>query len=398
MDPSEARIPEAPISVQQGTHLATQPVLARPVRTNAALAVFAVIGIVLGALALLVVFGYFVAVLGVAGFVVAAVIALIPLGIVALGVRWVDRWEPEPRAIMLFAFLWGAGVSVLLALIIDGEIQNVIASFGGSSDAFVFLQAAVQAPIVEETAKGLGVLLIFLFARRHFDGPVDGIVYAACVGAGFAFSENIQYFAVAILEGDGSFGEIAGVFVVRGLMSPFAHVMFTALTGFAIGLAARRTGIAAGVGAFFIGLAAAVLLHAFWNGALFFVPDFFGYYVLVQVPLFVLGVLFVVYLRRQEERLTFARLHEYAATGWFNPAEVGALATATGRRTAQRWAASHGLSAQMRRYIRDSTKLAFFRQRLVDGDVPIDGQAHEAELLRAVVASRRALQGIPLQR
>ncbi|WP_224760690.1 MULTISPECIES: PrsW family intramembrane metalloprotease [unclassified Salinibacterium] len=397
MDSSESRIPEAPISVQQGTHLATQPVLARPVRANGALGALAVVGILLGALALLTVFGYFVAVLGVAGFVVSAVIALVPLGIVALGVRWVDTWEPEPRVILLFAFLWGAGVSVLLALIIDGEIQSVIASFGGSTDSFVFLQAAVQAPIVEETAKGLGVLLIFLVARRHFDGPVDGIVYAACIGAGFAFTENIQYFAIAILESEGSFGDIAGVFIVRGLMSPFAHVMFTALTGFAIGLAARRAGIAAGLGAFVVGLVAAILLHAFWNGALFIVPDFFGYYVLVQVPLFVLGTLFVVYLRRQEQRLTFARLHEYAATGWFNPAEVAALATATGRRTAKRWAASHGLSSQMRRYIRDSTRLAFFRQRMVTGQVPLDPQAHEAELLRAVVASRRALQGIPLR-
>ena len=398
MDPSTTRIPEAPISVQQGTHLATQPVLSRPVRRNLALGVLSVLGVSLGALALLAVFGYFVAVLGATGFVVAAIIALVPLGIVLLGVRWVDRWEPEPRVIMLFAFLWGAGVSVLLALVIDGEIRNLVAALGGSTESYEFAQAVVQAPIVEETAKGLGVLLIFLFARRHFDGPVDGIVYAACVGAGFAFTENIQYFGIAILERDGTFGDIASVFIVRGLMSPFAHVMFTALTGFAIGLAARRPGIGAALGTFFGGLLAAIALHAFWNGALYVVPDFLGYYLLVQVPLFILGILLVVYLRREEQRLTFDRLREYANSGWFNPAEIGTLATPAGRRTAKRWAASHGLSAQMRRYIHDATALAFFRQRVLHGRTSVDHQAHENELLRTMVASRRALQGIPIRR
>ena len=49
------------------------------------------------------------------------------------------------------------------------------------------------APVTEETLKGLGVLLIYLFRRREFDGIIDGIVYAGLIGAGFAFSENILY-------------------------------------------------------------------------------------------------------------------------------------------------------------------------------------------------------------
>ena len=54
---------------------------------------------------------------------------------------------------------------------------------------------------MEEFGKGLGVFLIFVTARRAFDGPVDGIVYGALIGAGFAFTENIQYFAIGFLEG-----------------------------------------------------------------------------------------------------------------------------------------------------------------------------------------------------
>ena len=94
----------------------------------------------------------------------------------------------------------------------------------------------MQAPLVEESAKGLGVLLLLWFNRRNFDGPVDGIVYAASVAAGFAFSENILYFGRRSCS-TASDRDFAVIFIARGLFSPFAHALFTACTGFALGLA-----------------------------------------------------------------------------------------------------------------------------------------------------------------
>jgi hypothetical protein len=70
-------------------------------------------------------------------------------------------------------------------------------------------------------------------------------------------------------------------------------------------------------------------LHALWNGSALF-ADFFHLYVTLQVPLFVAFVLGIVALRREEARLTRARLSEYAAAGWFTPAEVDLLATPAG--------------------------------------------------------------------
>ena len=87
--------------------------------------------------------------------------------------------------------------------IIDLGVQLAVAFAepgGGPDEA---MQAVVQAPLVEETAKGIGVLLIFAFSRSHFDGPVDGLVYAATAAAGFAFTENILYFGAALAEGGG---------------------------------------------------------------------------------------------------------------------------------------------------------------------------------------------------
>lgn len=250
--------------------------------------------------------------------------------------------------------------------------------------------AVVQAPIVEEVWKGLGVFLLFLLARRAFDGPVDGIVYGALVGAGFAFSENIQYFGLSLIEGGGE--QLTVTFVVRGLLSPFAHAMFTAMTGFAIGLIARRHGSAsAAFGAGALGLIGAILLHALWNGSATF-ADFFGLYFTLQVPLFIGFILVIVALRREEARLTRERLSEYAAAGWFTPEEVTMLATPAGRKVGLAWAA--GLRGDrrplMRTFIKDATELAAVRQRAITGRDPLAKDDERALLIRTR-ATRAAL-------
>lgn len=384
-------VSRAPESVRTEAASVAQPGFAvAPRRTNPFLVVLAVLGFIALALVLLVVLAYLIIALGTAGAVVGGLLALVPLAIVLLGIRWIDRWEPEPRTALAFAFLWGAGASVLIALAVDAEIQNAVAAVGGPGPGFDFFGAAVQAPIVEEVGKGLGVLILFWAVRRHFDGPVDGIVYAACVGGGFAFTENILYFGQSLL--DGSTATTVETFVVRGLMSPFAHVMFSACLGAALGVAARRTGAFGVLGYFVLGLVPAVLLHAFWNGALFFVGDFYGYYLLVQVPLFLIGVGIVVMLRGQERRLTEARLAEYAAVGWLHPQEVAMIASSAGRRQATAWAQRHGVGALMAAFIRDATRLAYARQRILGDRDAIGARADEATLLAALARSRHALR------
>jgi RsiW-degrading membrane proteinase PrsW (M82 family) len=249
----------------------------------------------------------------------------------------------------------------------------VIAALGGPGPSYEFFSAVVQAPVIEEAGKALGILVIFWVARRHFDGPIDGLVYAAWIAGGFAFTENILYFGSELVSLDGSSVSLFQMFLVRGLMAPFAHVMFTACIGIALGFAARSTRASSGVGIFAVGFTLAIGLHALWNGALFFVNDFFGYYAIVQFPLFVIAIVIVIYLRKQEEKLTFDRLAEYASVGWFNPEEVAVLATARGRRQALVWAAQKNKRGAMKAYIRAT--------------------ADEAALRDAVVEARKALTG-----
>ncbi|MFS0714395.1 PrsW family intramembrane metalloprotease [Microbacterium sp. 2P01SA-2] len=331
---------------------------------------------------------YLVSFLGWFASIVGAVLALLPLLGVLWAVRIVDRWEPEPPRLLWLALGWGAIASVVIALAVD-LLVTIVA--GPARDPFAqALGSVVQAPIVEEIAKGLGILLILRLGRRYFDGPVDGVVYGAMIGAGFAFTENILYFADSLIAG--GLAQVSVTFVLRGILSPFAHVMFTAATGFAVGLAVRRGARGAAVfGPWATGLAVAILLHALWNGSAAF-ADFFALYATLQVPLFIGFVLGVLLLRREEARLTRERLHDYAAAGWFTPVEVDLLATGRGRRRALAWARTlpGDRTETMRAFIAEATRLAAARQRALTGR---DDQAlaDEREHLARATRLRQAL-------
>ena len=334
------------------------------------------------------------AALGSEAFILCGVLALIPLGICLVGLHWIDRWEPEPRGALVFAFLWGAGVSVAITLLLGGTVNEVLVMLLPLTPADV-ITTVIQAPLVEEAAKGLGVLLLVFVRRSHFDGPLDGIVYAGVVGAGFAFTENILYFSAALFEAGGVGLQLGFVFVLRGLFSPFAHVLFTAAIGLALGIAVRRPGTGRIVAGFAAGLAAAVAGHMFWNGGMALVADdFFLFYFLLQVPLFALAVGGVTWLRRQEQQLTRQRLGEYAAAGWFTPAEVNLLSTPAGRRQALHWAGAFGAKAPMRTFIREATHLALTRQQLVNGRDPEKNTQREHLLLAGLTRTRASLLGI----
>jgi RsiW-degrading membrane proteinase PrsW (M82 family) len=355
-------------------------------RTSGGVVGLVVAGGILAFVSLFLVVPFLLANTGATGFAIGFVASLVPLGAVLGSVYVIDRWEPEPKRLLLFAFTWGAAVSIAVTLL----IQPVFALAAPYSDeaAFRDFMTTVQAPVVEEFAKSLGLLLLLLMARKNFDGPVDGVVFAFTIAGGFAFTENILYFGRAIAESGTPGSDLAQIFFLRGVMSPFAHAIFTGTTGLIMGLAARRWHAGASVAAFVVGLIPAMILHNRWNSM---GQDFLAQYVLVQVPIFLLAVACIVVLRIAETRLTRQRLLEYAAAGWFTPVEVEMLATAGGRRQAVRWAGAYHRAPQMKEFVRAATRLAFTRQRILSGR---DVQAHqqdEVQQLRELVALRAAV-------
>ena len=60
-------------------------------------------------------------------------------------------------------------------------------------EAALMIGAPIAAPLVEETTKGLGLLLLFWLVRSEFDNVRDGLVYGALIGAGFNWFESALY-------------------------------------------------------------------------------------------------------------------------------------------------------------------------------------------------------------
>ena len=362
--------------------LPPQPMWRPPPDRRTATLVVEVVGVALGLVGVVWVLSAVLSEGGPVATAVAGVLAFGPLVGVLAVVAWVDRWEPEPRWMLLAALAWGIGVSTAVSLYLNDRFSLGVLSVTGSAMHTEVLTTVLGAPVVEEAAKGLGVLLVFLLRRRFFDGPVDGIVYAAVVAAGFAFTENILYF-VRFQE------SLTEVYISRAIQSPFAHVTFTACTGIALGFASRARHALAWVWLFPLGLVAATLLHAVWNASAV-LAVYEVLYWLFQVPLFVAGIVLVVWLRNDEKATIGNRLSEYAAAGWFAPQEITMLTSMRGRRRARRWAAARGprAGAAMDEFQAAATSLAFTRQRGLSGRYDLGVRRDEHELLDKVVRSR----------
>lgn len=322
----------------------------------------------------------------------AAVFAAIPMFVVVPVFLWLDRFEAEPTRLLVATFLWGAVCAPVGALVFNTGIHRLFV-LAGARDAEA-MSAVLSAPPVEEGLKGLAILLVLLLRRREFDGVVDGIVYAGMVGAGFAFSENIVYLGRAFDE-NGLQG-LTGVFILRCLVGPFAHPLFTACTGIGLGLAASVARTSAARFAFAVlGYAVAILLHAIWNLSAV-MGAYVKVYLLFQVPVFLGFLVLVVLLRRRESRLIRLYLSQYADAGWLTHPEVAMLASLPARRQARSWAAANGgkAAASSMQALQDTAAdLALLRARIVNRSAEAEAGDRERELLQSLTTHRTAFVG-----
>lgn len=264
---------------------------------------------------------------GTEGFLVGLGLAVLPVPLLIAAFRWLDRVAPGPWRNLLFAFAWGACAAALIAIVANSFATKWIATATADPSSADTLGATVIAPIVEESAKAAAVLLVFLFRRRDFTGIVGGVVIAGVTATGFAFTENILYLGTAFgtdqLTGDRGIASVtAATFFVRIVMSPFAHPLFTVLTGIGFGIAAlsaerqhlRRVLVPLS------GLLLAMSMHAIWNGSSAFGEyGFFAVYAAFMVPAFGLLTWLVIWTRQRELRTVREELPAYAVAGWLTP-------------------------------------------------------------------------------
>ena len=309
---------------------------------------------------------------GPAPFAIALPLALLPVPLLILVVLWADRLGPEPRQHLAFAFAWGAGIAALAALVINtADLEYVIMPALGAG-AGQYVASTVGAPVVEETLKGL-VLFGLLWRRRaEIDGPTDGVIYAAMVGLGFAMIENVGYYIAALdTPVRGGIALLGYTFVLRGVLSPLLHPLFTSMTGLGVAYAASQPrGSHRARWAVLLGWLAAVVLHGAWNGlSLLGTAGLLGGYLIMSC---VFGGL-VLLLARDRRRMVGLILHYlpgYTYTGLLTADDVGMLASLPARSAARTWARATGgppAAIAMGDYQLAATELALARAKSARG-------------------------------
>lgn len=186
-----------------------------------------------------------------------------PAGAAYVGVaRLLDRYDPEPWYALLGCLVWGGIAACGFSALINSTVTATAAAFVGTAGGEA-IGAIVSAPIVEEFWKGLGVLGIFVFLRHEFDGMIDGVIYATFIALGFATVENVVYYAQAAGTSPDA---LTMTFVVRGILAPWGHPVYTAMTGLGLGIARETSSASLRWIAPTAGFLCAILLHAIWNG------------------------------------------------------------------------------------------------------------------------------------
>jgi RsiW-degrading membrane proteinase PrsW (M82 family) len=241
---------------------------------------------------------------------------------------WLDRYDPEPAWILAGVLIWGAGAATFVAAIGNVVFSTAVQAFTGDENLARLLTASISAPLLEEAVKGVAVLLVFLFLRREFDGVLDGIVYAGVVALGFAAVENVAYYGRVVAK-EGVPGLIL-VFVLRGLLGPFSHAVFTAMIGVGFGLARQSHNTVVRFAAPFFGYGGAVLLHFLWNtlaslaGGL---AGFLALYLVVWGPLFVTFFVIVILMGFSESRLIRRMLELEVVRGLLTSTQADVVAS-----------------------------------------------------------------------
>ena len=255
----------------------------------------------------------------------------VPALFFAACLNWLDRYEKEPKILLGAVFVWGFVVAAGGAFIINTIGGLGVYMFTGSETATDFMTGSVIAPIVEESLKGLAVLIVFLFFHKEFDSILDGMIYAGVAALGFAATENAFYIYSKGFAENGWSGFWFLVFV-RVILVGWQHPFYTSFTG--IGLAVSRTNNNPLVKlvAPFLGWCLAVFTHSFHNTFASLVSGWGGMAIgtLIDWTGWFFMFLFAVWMVLREGRLLSLNLQEEVAAGRMTAAQLQKAASPFG--------------------------------------------------------------------
>jgi len=325
-------------------------------------------------------------------FIMATMLATftaVPYGLLLV---WLDHNEREPIPLLIAGFLWGALIATAFSGIVNTLVGEIAMAVTGSPSASDFMSASISAPFIEELTKGMALVVLVGMFYKEFDNVLDGVIYGAIVGLGFAWFENIMYYCDAA-----SMGGIEGMiknFWARGVVSASggSHAAYSGLVGLGFGLTRMlRKGFARWMLIpLFLGLA--MFAHFAWNT---FVEHFIFifdqptdasvYFVSLPIAVLVLQLPFsgllslvVIFSWRHEYKIIRQHLADEPAE-IITDAERNTLVPAWRRSVADLkrfFTKGPGLWLRHRRRIRHQVDLAFVKWHLAN-DAGVDWEADD---------------------
>lgn len=313
-----------------------------------------------------------------------------------------DRFRPQRLLLWWLALGWGACVATFLSLHINTWASEQL-SIVGDGDPTTGARAAIYiAPFVEEAAKATVLFGIAMLVRYQLVTKLSGVTLAGLSAAGFAFTENIIYYARAIMYSSSRIdtgdvdSAVREIVWLRGFWTAFGHPLFTMMTGLGLIVALRTHSKVVRVLAPLIGFLLAALLHMIFNSQATFASGPMRYliYFGVALPMVASAVIYVVRQLFKESRKIRARLTDYVRMGWLNPVDPEVASRVRRRAWALLVAGTRGwgvlratLSLQ-----RTLTELAYLRDAEVKGVIDTAGQQRATELL----FQSRSLRGLAI--
>lgn len=181
-----------------------------------------------------------------------------------------DRFHRSIPKIALIGFGWGAMVATwLMALPGNAAVMTIVGKLFGA-DFVSRWGASFAAPMVEESSKGVGIVMLALLAAPFLRNAYDGLVLGSFVGLGFQVSEDWLYGleGAQTAFGINQIGAELQIFVLRGTwISLVSHALYSALVGAGIGwwISTRGQSLGTRLPRTLLLVLAGTSLHFFWD-------------------------------------------------------------------------------------------------------------------------------------
>lgn len=246
----------------------------------------------------------------------------VPMFLFAAFINWLDRYEKEPKALLGAAFMWGVLIAGGGAYIINTVMGLGVYIVTGSESATDFATASIIAPVVEESLKGLAVLVVFFLFRKEFDSILDGIIYAGITALGFAAIENVMYIYEYGYQESGWSGLWQLVFI-RVILVGWQHPFYTAFTGIGLAIARMNRNFLVKIISVLGGFSLAVLAHAIHNtfGGLIGGIEGLAIGTFVDWMGWFFMLIFIIWMIFNERNILKRHLQEEVSSGLISPAQ-----------------------------------------------------------------------------